>query len=322
MKIEYLEYLVTLYEAGSVNKASKLLHTSPQNVSRVMKQLEDELDFTLFDRMAQGVVFNEEGKEVVSYAKKILTATNELKYAHKKKENSNKIEGHLNVVSTCTQNLYFLNDLMLNFNKIYPKIKLSLIETDFINGIRLVNNNTNFIGFLPQFNIGNFSTTPAEYRNDLNFCKLNDDKICIIAAKDTPIGKQKSISFQALKDYDIAMFVRNNLDDSFWVKILKHYNLSHKISFVSGSGYTFYKEILENDLIGLTSLKAFTSGDFYNNEKNKNRIQIIELRGENVFNNCLVTKKDIFIEPHISCFLAYLKNVFKSELDSLIKMTN
>ena len=37
MKTEYFGYLIMLKQAGSINKSATMLHTSPQNVSRIMR---------------------------------------------------------------------------------------------------------------------------------------------------------------------------------------------------------------------------------------------------------------------------------------------
>ena len=73
VKIDYLTYLLALKQAGSVNKSALLLHTSPQNVSRVMKQMENEWQVTLFQRRAYGIEFTEAGMEALAMAKDVLT---------------------------------------------------------------------------------------------------------------------------------------------------------------------------------------------------------------------------------------------------------
>ena len=53
--IEYIEYLIMLKQTGSINKSAVLLHTSPQNVSRIMKQMEDELNVEPFKRFSYDI---------------------------------------------------------------------------------------------------------------------------------------------------------------------------------------------------------------------------------------------------------------------------
>lgn len=43
MHLDALKFLVTIAQCGSTGKAADLLNTSSQNVSRVLKQLEDDM---------------------------------------------------------------------------------------------------------------------------------------------------------------------------------------------------------------------------------------------------------------------------------------
>lgn len=61
-RLEHLEYLICLAETGSTTKASEKLLTSRQNVSKMIRQLEDEMEAELFIRGPQGVQLTEAGK--------------------------------------------------------------------------------------------------------------------------------------------------------------------------------------------------------------------------------------------------------------------
>ena len=71
VKLEYLLYLEALQRAGSVNKSAQLLHTSAQNVSRVLRQLETELGCALFVRTPYGVELTEAGLGAIGLAETI-----------------------------------------------------------------------------------------------------------------------------------------------------------------------------------------------------------------------------------------------------------
>lgn len=68
MNVEQFKYLLEVARIGSINQASERLHTSQQNVSRVLRQLEKELDTTLFIRTHQGIALTETGYLAVEAA--------------------------------------------------------------------------------------------------------------------------------------------------------------------------------------------------------------------------------------------------------------
>lgn len=55
MRFEQLEFFVETAKSQSMRGAAEKLHASPQNVSKAVKQLEEELDFPLFIRSRQGL---------------------------------------------------------------------------------------------------------------------------------------------------------------------------------------------------------------------------------------------------------------------------
>ena len=63
MRLEQLEFFVETAKNHSMRSAADKLHASPQNVSKAIKQLEDELAFTLFIRSRQGLYLTPLGQE-------------------------------------------------------------------------------------------------------------------------------------------------------------------------------------------------------------------------------------------------------------------
>ncbi|MBQ2993898.1 MAG: LysR family transcriptional regulator, partial [Peptococcaceae bacterium] len=56
MRIEQLEQLIQINQWSSMNIAAQYLHMTHQNLSRSMKQLEEELNITIFSRTNKGSV--------------------------------------------------------------------------------------------------------------------------------------------------------------------------------------------------------------------------------------------------------------------------
>lgn len=72
MNILHMKYAVEVAKAGSLNKASEKLFVALPNISRSIKELENDLGITIFERSARGVSLTPEGGEFISYAKDIL----------------------------------------------------------------------------------------------------------------------------------------------------------------------------------------------------------------------------------------------------------
>lgn len=71
MKLEQLRYVLAIYETGSISKAAKKLFLSQPNVSNAIKNLEKELNFTIFERTDNRIIFTEKGLSLVYHIQSI-----------------------------------------------------------------------------------------------------------------------------------------------------------------------------------------------------------------------------------------------------------
>ena len=84
MNILHMKYAVTVAELGSLNKAAEKLFVAPANLSRSIKQLEKELELTIFDRSAKGMALTPDGHDFVAYARRILNELDDIETKYKK----------------------------------------------------------------------------------------------------------------------------------------------------------------------------------------------------------------------------------------------
>lgn len=73
MNILHMKYAVEVARVGSLNKASETLLIAQPNISRSIKELENDLGIIIFERTAKGMTPTPEGEEFIEYAKGILS---------------------------------------------------------------------------------------------------------------------------------------------------------------------------------------------------------------------------------------------------------
>ena len=83
MNILHLKYAVEVARCGSINQAAEALYINQPNLSRAIKELENSLGITIFDRTAKGMFVTPEGEEFLGYAKKILSQIDEVESIYK-----------------------------------------------------------------------------------------------------------------------------------------------------------------------------------------------------------------------------------------------
>ena len=86
MNIVHLRYAVEVDKTKSISKAAENLYMGQPNLSRAIKDLEDSLGITIFERSSKGIVTTMEGEVFLQRAKTILDQIDELEAIFKDKQ--------------------------------------------------------------------------------------------------------------------------------------------------------------------------------------------------------------------------------------------
>lgn len=112
MTFKQLQYIVEIYNCGSMNKAAQKLYVSQTAISSSVKMLEDELGVKLFQRTTHGIKYTDEGIRFVSYASSLLSEKERIEsmYSHGESE-SNKLS-----FAVSSQRFLFVQDAVLRLS--------------------------------------------------------------------------------------------------------------------------------------------------------------------------------------------------------------
>ncbi len=77
MKIENLKYFLAVVRTGSIHKAAEELFLTPQNLSKIIRNIEYDVGKELFVRTSKGMMLSAEGERFLPYAKIIESAFSE-----------------------------------------------------------------------------------------------------------------------------------------------------------------------------------------------------------------------------------------------------
>lgn len=78
LNLHHLKYFLVIAEEGTISAASKLLHVGQPALSAQLRQFEDHLRLSLFDRAGKRLVLTPEGEYVLKYARAIKQLEDEL----------------------------------------------------------------------------------------------------------------------------------------------------------------------------------------------------------------------------------------------------
>jgi LysR family transcriptional regulator, cys regulon transcriptional activator len=128
LNLQQLRYVAEVAKRGlHVSEAAEALHTSQPGVSRQIRLLEEELGTPIFIRQGKRLVaITEAGREIVAAIDRILGEVANLRTIGG--EFADHAHGTLAVGVTHTQARYALPPVVTAFKKIYPDVKLKLLQ--------------------------------------------------------------------------------------------------------------------------------------------------------------------------------------------------
>ena len=127
MQLRNLITFIHVAELGSFTKAADQLGYSQSTISFQIKQLEEELDCLLFERINHTITLTERGHELVSYAHQIRALTDEFK---EKPNKGGQVSGHIHIVTPDSVCEEMVNARYFDFHSQYPLISIRFSTAD------------------------------------------------------------------------------------------------------------------------------------------------------------------------------------------------
>lgn len=79
--LQQMKYALEVYRVGSITQAAKNLYMNQPNLSKSIKNLEQELGITLFTRTPKGILISKEGALFIEYAEAVFQKLDEMETA-------------------------------------------------------------------------------------------------------------------------------------------------------------------------------------------------------------------------------------------------
>jgi LysR family transcriptional regulator, cyn operon transcriptional activator len=208
MELRHLRYFVALAECLNFTRAAERVHVTQSTLSHQIRQLEDELGRSLFERVGKRVVMTEPGEVFLEFATRALREVDQGLGALK--QSSRGLAGQVRVGATNTFNLGFIPECAATFLARHPTAKVIVTElpADDI-GVRL--------------NAGELDLGIA-YRpagpSDLSFEPLYNEEMVLVVSSEHPLARRKRIRMGELHGQRLVLLpktfaTRTLLDECF-----------------------------------------------------------------------------------------------------------
>jgi len=203
MTFQQLKYVAEIAKCGSINRAASRLFVAQSSISSALKELEKELNITIFQRSTQGVELTQEGRQFLSYANSLLERKEyiETLYAMNHEEAGRQF-------SVSTQRYPFAVNAFVNLmNQMdAARYNFTIWETSMDKVIDDVYTSVSEIGviFISHFTeriIKRFLTI-----RNIEFQLVKKIQPCVYVRKGHPLAKRTSVKLEELTPYAYMAF--------------------------------------------------------------------------------------------------------------------
>lgn len=197
MNILHMKYAYEVAKAGSLSKASEVLLIAVPNISRSIKELEADLNITIFDRTTKGMRLTPEGEEFMNYAKGILSQIDQVERLYKGNLQK-KQKFSISVPRAC-----YISEAFAQFSKTLTKEPAEIFYKE-TNSQRTINNLLNHdykLGIIRYSeNYDKYFKAMLEEKG-LVYEMVTEFSYCLIMSKNSPLAQYDTITFDDLTDY-------------------------------------------------------------------------------------------------------------------------
>lgn len=201
MDIRHLTYFIEVAKYKSFTKASKSLHMSQSTLSKVVKNLEEELHVELIDRSAKKIELTDAGEIVLAEGEKIMESLDELSTHLYDLMNLKK--GKIKIGIPPVIGYLFFPKIIKEFNDLYPDIKIKIFEDDSKTVKQEVRDGTLDLGVV---------MLPVDER-ELNVVPFVYNELSLFVNHSHPLAQKDKVEIKELKNETFILFKQKLFHD-------------------------------------------------------------------------------------------------------------
>lgn len=193
MELRQLKYFIKTAETLNFTQAASQLFITQSTLSQQIRQLENELQVQLFDRVGKRTYLTEAGIEFLPYAKQTVADSDDGVQRLRDLQNIQTGELRIGVVYTLSD---LLTSTIISFSKRYPNIKLVVISRPVIE----------LLDMLKERKLDLIlSYRPDDEDTQIEYFPLYDSNLSVIVNYNHPLIAQREVQLELLKQYPLVL---------------------------------------------------------------------------------------------------------------------
>lgn len=303
MTLQQFRYLVEIAKYNSISKAAAALFVTQPSISKAVRDLESELEITILDRTNKGVVFTQEGTELLFYAKTLLEQMEAVIHHFDKEKKTG-----LTKFSISSQHYGFAIEAVANLMDYFNdgKYELAIREGKSTDVIDDVYASRSIIGILSLTDLNKQYFERHFTSKSLIFTPLVSLKQHVFLREEHPLAHYQSLTFDKLRDYPYLSYQQDDLLLHFAEETLNVNNIG-KLVYVTDRGTM-------NNLLSNTDGYNLGTGCIVNNYMNPNIISIPLEDDDQLIQVGFVKRNNVSLSKELLIYLDFLKRALEKSM--------
>lgn len=295
MRIQQLEYLERIVEAGSINEAAKRLFLTQPSLSNAVKELENEMGIQIFQRSSGGISLTAEGREFMTYSKQILDQVNLMNERYKNGQQRKQS------FSVSAQHYAFVVHAFVELIKSVnaSEYQFTLRETETQNIFNDLAQFKSELGILYTNGFNQKIMQRLFKENNLVFTPLFVAKPHIFISRYNPLTSKSSVDLSDLEDYPYLSYEQGEVNSFYFSEEILS-TLSHKKIIKVSDRATIF-----NLMVGLNGYTI--SSGIISSKLNDDKIVAIPLNVDDDITLGWLKHRQVELSPLAERYLTMLK---------------
>lgn len=212
LTLQQLKYVLQVADKGSINEAARSLFISQPSLSNAIKELEKEINITLFVRNSRGIAVTNEGAEFLGYARQVIQQSDMLE------------EKYLNAATAkqrfciSTQHYTFTANAFVELVKEFggSQYEFTLRETKTYEIIEDVKNLRSELGVIYLSSYNEAVILKLLQENNISFSELFIANPHVFICRTHPLANKKIIHLEELVDYPCLSFEQGEYNSFYF----------------------------------------------------------------------------------------------------------
>lgn len=191
LNLQHLKYMTEVERTGSVTKAAANLFMGQPNLSKAIREVENEIGITVFRRSAKGVYPTPEGAGFLSRAKAVLAEMEKLEAVYKQESTDEQF-------SFCAPKAEYVPRLAAELAKKLPEAYIQCTTVDFSTAVQKLSDGLCSIAAVrcPKSS-GDFFAAFANEKN-LRFDPIASSEYVLLISEKSPLAHMEAVTPSAL----------------------------------------------------------------------------------------------------------------------------